>query len=110
MSKTDQNKPADSAVALKYDGQSAPFVSATAQGELAEQIKQLAIEHEIPLFENPQLAQLLAQLELGESIPEELYHCIAHIIAFAYKIQKKVPEHYQEPTVVREPSEPPDNN
>lgn len=102
---SDKSHSNSSAVALKYDGQSAPKVTATAQGELAEQIKQLAIEHEIPLFENPQLAQLLAQLELGEEIPESLYHCIAHIIAFAYRIQKKVPDNYQEPLVVREPGE-----
>lgn len=82
----ESNQPRQ-AVALEYDGKNAPTVSATAEGALAQQIIDLAIEHEVPMFENPVLVELLAELELGSEIPEELYHCIAHIIAFAYRIQ-----------------------
>ena len=42
------------AVALFYDGQNAPAVTAAGSGELAEQIIELAREHGIPLFENEQ--------------------------------------------------------
>ena len=84
------------AVALKYDGKNAPNVTASGHGELAEEIVRLALAHEVPLFENPELAGLLADLELGEEVPQALYHCIAHIIAFAYKIQGKVPEGWDE--------------
>lgn len=85
-SEQESNQPRQ-AVALEYDGKNAPTVSATAEGALAQQIIDLAIEHEVPMFENPVLVELLAELELGSEIPEELYHCIAHIIAFAYRIQ-----------------------
>ena len=80
------------AVALSYDGQRAPVVSAAGSGDVAEQIIALAREHGIPLFENAELLKLLAQVDLGEEIPETLYLCIAQVIAFAYKIQGKSPE------------------
>ena len=52
-------------------------------------------QHGIPLFENEQLLQLLVDIGLGEEIPETLYLCIAQVIAFAYKIQGKVPEGWE---------------
>jgi flagellar biosynthesis protein len=79
------------AVALHYDGESAPTISATGQNEVAEQIIAIAREHGIPLYENPELVGVLATLELGDSIPESLYLTIAEIISFAYYIQGKSP-------------------
>lgn len=84
------------AVALKYDGKSAPKVTATATGELAEAIIEQAIASEVPLFENSQLAEMLTQIELGDEIPELLYECIAQIISFAFKIQGKFPPGWNE--------------
>ena len=97
------NTPSDhdsekQAVALAYDGQRAPTVTAEGSGELAEQIIAIAREHGIPLFENPQLLTLLQQVGLGEEIPETLYLCIAQVIAFAYKIQGKAPAGWQPPS------------
>lgn len=83
------------AVALAYDGSSAPVVSAEGSGELAEQIIAIARAHGVPLFENPQLLALLQEIGLGEEIPETLYLCIAQVIAFAYKIQGKTPAGWQ---------------
>ena len=54
------------AVALHYDGDTAPKVTAKGYGELAEQIIALAKEHNIPLQENAELVRLLATLELGD--------------------------------------------
>jgi flagellar biosynthesis protein len=84
------------AVALAYDGKSAPTVTAEGSGELADQIIAIAREHGIPLFENPQLLTLLQQVGLGEEIPETLYLCIAQVIAFAYRIQGKFPANWRE--------------
>lgn len=92
------------AVALRYDGRNAPTVTAAAEGDLARQIIQLAREHGVPLFENPELVGLLAEIGLGEEIPETLYLCIAQIIAFAYTIQGKTPPGWQGPPVAPEPS------
>lgn len=83
------NKP--QAVALFYDGKSTPTVTATGEHDIADQIIAIAREHGVPLYENPELVNVLAQLELGESIPEALYLAIAEIIAFAYYIQGKTP-------------------
>ncbi|MBF8725627.1 EscU/YscU/HrcU family type III secretion system export apparatus switch protein [Pseudomonas putida] len=84
------------AVALSYDGQQAPTLSAKGDDELAEAILALAREHEVPIYENPELVRLLARLELGEQIPEALYLTIAEIIAFAWQLRGKVPPSFDD--------------
>ncbi|MBK5012283.1 EscU/YscU/HrcU family type III secretion system export apparatus switch protein [Pseudomonas sp. S60] len=79
------------AIALSYDGQQAPTLSAKGDDELAEAIMAIAREHEIPIYENAELVRLLARLELGDQIPEALYLTIAEIIAFAWQLRGKVP-------------------
>lgn len=85
------NKQPRQAIALSYDGQQAPTLSAKGDDELAEAILALAREHEVPIYENAELVRLLARLELGEQIPEALYLTIAEIIAFAWQLRGKVP-------------------
>ena len=79
------------AIALNYDGTHAPTLTAKGDDELAEAILQIAREHEVPIYENAELVKLLARLELGDSIPEELYRTIAEIIAFAWNLKGKYP-------------------
>lgn len=78
------------AVALRYDGKDAPRVTAKGEDALAEAIRNLAREHDVPLYENPQLAVVLSQIELGEEIPEALYRAVAEVIAFAYVLSGRV--------------------
>ncbi|MGK0442225.1 MAG: flagellar biosynthesis protein [Pseudohongiellaceae bacterium] len=92
------SKKEKKAVALFYDGSNAPSVTAEGEGDIAEQIIALAREHNVPLFENASLLELLAEIGIGEEIPETLYLCIAQVIAFAYKIQGKVPEGWEDHT------------
>ncbi|OAN90278.1 flagellar protein FhlB [Marinobacter sp. EhC06] len=80
------------AVALKYDGEKAPTISATGTHELAEEIIRIAREHNVPLYENAELASILARLSLNEEIPESLYRVIAEILAFAFHIRGLTPE------------------
>lgn len=75
------------AVALSYDGSSSPTLSAKGTGQQAEEIIALAQENGVPLCDNAALVELLIRIELGESIPEELYLAVAHIIAFAYRLK-----------------------
>jgi flagellar biosynthesis protein len=89
--KVGSNDQQRKAVALQYDGKSAPTVTATGFDEVADAIIALAKEHNIPLFENAELVKLLADIGLGEEIPETLYLCIAQILSFAYKLQGKIP-------------------
>jgi len=77
------------AVALKYDGSSAPKVTASGKGLTAERILEIAEEHNIPLQSNPELAEILAQVPLGDEIPQELYAAVAEVIAFAYYLSGK---------------------
>lgn len=79
------------AVALFYDGQQAPNITAKGEGLVAEDIIALAKAHGIPLCENAPLVELLSHFELGDNIPEDLYLAVAHIIAFAYQLMDKTP-------------------
>ncbi len=80
------NKP-PKAVALKWDGKAAPKVTAKGEGDLAEQILAVARAHDIPIQEdNEVLVSALAQIELGNEIPETLYVAVAQVIAFAYHL------------------------
>jgi flagellar biosynthesis protein len=79
------------AVALQYDGDSAPRVTARGYDEVADQIMELARQHGIPMQENQPLASLLARVELGEEIPQALYLAVAQVIAFAYHLTGKTP-------------------
>jgi len=87
--------PSPLAVALHYDGDTAPKVTAKGSGELAEKIIAIAMHHDIPLQENSELVTLLSQLSLGEEIPQALYLAIAEIIAFAYLLKGKVPKGFE---------------
>ncbi len=80
------------AIALKYDGTHAPTLTAKGDEALAEEILRIARECEVPIYENAELVKLLARMELGDSIPEELYRTIAEIIAFAWNLKGKFPQ------------------
>ncbi|OQX20584.1 MAG: flagellar biosynthesis protein FlhB [Desulfobulbaceae bacterium A2] len=84
--------PTHVAVALLYRGKDmvAPQVVAKGQELLAQRIKEIAREHNIPLIENPPLARLLhAKVEVGATIPEELFKAVAEILAHVYSIKNK---------------------
>ncbi|MEW5757100.1 MAG: EscU/YscU/HrcU family type III secretion system export apparatus switch protein [Pseudomonadota bacterium] len=81
-----------SAIALRYDGENAPVVTAKGTGEIARQIIDIAREHNVPLLENAHLVRMLVLLDLGDEIPEALYVAIAEIIAFAYWLNEVAPE------------------
>lgn len=80
------------AVALHYKpGQSnAPTVMAKGSGLLAEKIIEIAKEHKIPLTKDQQLVEVLSTLDLYQEIPVELYQAVAQMLAFVYKMTKKI--------------------
>jgi flagellar biosynthesis protein len=79
------------AIALKYDGESAPVITATGEGEIAKEIIRIAKECNVPLREDLVLADILSQLDLGDEIPPLLYRVIAEVIAYAYIVSGKNP-------------------
>lgn len=84
-------EPPDLAVALRYDGEGAPRVTAGGRGPIAARIEALARAHGIPLHEEPQLAAALAGIPLGEEIPESLYVAVAEVLAFVYFLAGRTP-------------------
>jgi flagellar biosynthetic protein FlhB len=81
--------PTHYAVALKYsmNGQGAPTVVAKGKNYLALRIRQRAIENQVPLIENPPLAQgLYKSVDVGQEIPAEFYRAVAEILAYIYRL------------------------
>jgi len=91
---TEVINPANIAVALTYDGQNAPTITAKGQGDLAQQIIALALDNGIPLDSNPELVKILSAIPLGDEIPEALYIAVAEVIAFAYLLSDKAPDSF----------------
>ena len=79
------------AIALSYtpSASAGPKVVAKGKGKIAENILQQATLYDVPIHEDPNLVQLLGQLELNESIPEELYQAVAEVFAFIYHLDQK---------------------
>ncbi len=81
------NRASRIAVALEYDGQDAPRVTAKGRGEVAEKILEVAAENKVPVQEDALLAQALSQVELDEQIPVEMYQAVAEVIGFVLKLR-----------------------
>ncbi|NOQ47154.1 MAG: flagellar biosynthesis protein FlhB [Desulfobulbaceae bacterium] len=84
--------PTRIAVAIKYDSMNmdAPVMLAKGRELVAGKIRELAREHDIPLVENPPVARLLhSKVEIGQSIPEELFKAVAEILAYVYSLKGK---------------------
>jgi flagellar biosynthesis protein FlhB len=81
--------PTHFAVALRYTMHSmaAPVVVAKGKNYLALRIRQMAIEHQVPIVENPPLAQALYKnAEVGQEIPGDLYRAVAEVLAYIYRL------------------------
>jgi flagellar biosynthetic protein FlhB len=81
--------PTHFAVAIRYqmDGMAAPLVVAKGKNYLAQRIRALATEHQIPIIENPPLARALYKsVEVGQEIPAHLYRAVAEILAYIFKL------------------------
>jgi flagellar biosynthesis protein len=91
MNKKNSNTKPLKAVALSYDSnqQAAPKVTAKGSGLVANSIIQKAKEHQIPLQEDPSLVELLSQLKINETIPEQLYSAVAEVFAFMYHVDQQ---------------------
>ncbi len=84
--------PTHIAVALRYEPSKdiAPVVVAKGKGFLAEKIKEIAIQHNVPIKEDKFLARALYEnVEVGEAIPENLYHAVASVLAQLEKFRKR---------------------
>jgi flagellar biosynthetic protein FlhB len=83
--------PTHIAVVLKYDANlPSPQVVAKGADLMAERIKALAKEHNIPIIENKPLARTIFKtLKIGQVIPRELFVAVAEVLSYVYKLRKK---------------------
>ena len=79
------------AAALSYDKSkiASPKMTALGQGLTAEHIIKKANEHQVPIVEDPSLVDMLSELHVNETIPEELYQVVAEVFAYIYSLDKK---------------------
>ena len=81
--------PTHYAVAIRYqlDSMAAPLVVAKGKNYLALRIRQKATDHQVPIIENPPLAQALYKsVDVGQEIPPHLYRAVAEILAYIFKL------------------------
>jgi len=82
--------PTHIAVALKYDeqGASAPRVVASGKGKIAEKIREIARDNDVPIQQNVPLARsLFKSVKVGDEIPEEMFEAVAVLLAEIYRIR-----------------------
>ena len=96
------------ALALEYDGDQPPTVTARGHDEIANQILRAAQASGIPIHQDKDLALVLEQLDLGEQVPQALYVVIAEILSFAYRLSGKRKDFMDdiEPEPDRDPEPP----
>lgn len=83
--------PTHFAVALEYrrDKNAAPVVVAKGQDLIAERIRQIARESEVPIVENPPLARALYKgAEIGDMIPPDLFGAVAEVLAYLIRMKQ----------------------
>lgn len=85
--------PTHFAIALKYDEQNmdAPTVVAKGTDFIAQKIKLIAKENDVVMVENRPLARAMYdQVEIGQQVPEEFFKAVAEILAYVYRIKRKI--------------------
>ncbi|MDH3233005.1 MAG: flagellar biosynthesis protein FlhB [Alphaproteobacteria bacterium] len=88
--------PTHFAVALKYEPQemSAPRLVAKGADAIAERIREVARDNDVPLVENPPLARaLFASVDLEQEIPAEHYKAVAEIISYVFQLKGRTMPH-----------------
>ena len=81
--------PTHYAVAIRYemDSMAAPMVLAKGRNYLARRIREIAMDHQVPIIENQPLAQALYKsAEVGQEIPAHLYRAVAEVLAYIFKL------------------------
>ena len=79
----------DRTAALRYTGTGAPRVVAAGRGHVAARILERAKEAGVPVHRDPELADALAHMALGDEVPEELWAAVAEALAWAYAVSER---------------------
>jgi flagellar biosynthesis protein len=79
------------AVALEYN-EDLPVVISSARGYLAEKLLEIAEKHNITVYKDNDLAEILSRLDAGTEIPENLFMAVAEVLAYCYKVNSSFRE------------------
>jgi len=79
------------AVAMKYQTyeDNAPRVLAKGSGEIARKIIEKAKEFDVAIFQNPELTDMLMNVELDSEVPAELYQAVVEVFVWLHETEKK---------------------
>lgn len=96
----EKKTPITQAVAVLYDEKESdsPKIVASGKGTVAEKIIEIAREAGIHIQEDPNLAELLSKVPIGDEIPVELYQTVAEVLAFVYQVNEKFKQKIQKPS------------
>ncbi len=84
--------PTHLAIAIRYDAEAmaAPTVVAKGADLMARRIREIAVEHNVPIIEKPDLARAMYRVvELGQEIPVQFYNAVAEVLAFVYRLTNR---------------------
>ena len=84
--------PTELAIAVQYDPETmiAPIVVAKGAGVLAQRIRKLALEHNVPIIERKPLARVLYnEIDVGQPIPNEQFAAVAEVLRYVYELKGK---------------------
>lgn len=98
--------PVRYAVALRYDMATmhAPVVVAKGMRLTAQRIRDLAVEHDVPIVQRPDLARALYRsVEVGQPIREDLFRVVAEVLSFVYDIDRRANKRRERDAALRQP-------
>jgi flagellar biosynthetic protein FlhB len=98
--------PVRYAIALRYDMATmhAPVVVAKGMRITAERIRDLAVEHDVPIVQRPELARALYRsVEVGQPIQEDLFRAVAEVLSFVYGIDQRAGKRRERDAALRKP-------
>ena len=87
-----RNKHLKSAVALKYQSETdlVPKVTAKGEGLVAERIIELARENQVVIKEDPDLVEILSQVDINKEIPPSVYKVVAELLGLCLQIEQQI--------------------
>lgn len=84
--------PTHYAIAIRYahNDMETPMVVAKGMRLIADQIREIAVENNVPIVQRPELARALYKgVEIGQPISEELFRAVAEVLSFVYGIDRR---------------------
>ena len=87
----EEEKKRKQAIAIQYNpDEAAPKILASGTGIIADKILEKAEDNDVPVVYNKELTDLLCNVDVGDSIPTEVYDAVAHIIAYITELDSSL--------------------